>query len=382
MARAKSKLIQGYFKTPVTEAGRIGNIVALYPYRYKMSSYDRYRGTSYEASYRGVHRVLDPCAGTGEAAALVAHRGAMTGLRELDSMAEPAKALTYGVEIQKERAAQARRSLNRVIEGDLAIAEISKEMASVLYLNPPYDDDAEFRRLEHSFLVRTTPYLKVAGLLALIIPRRRLEVSADYLARNYEDFKFWTFDEKEYPVFKQIVLLAKKRHLQLDYEDEIEEAKYRIVQWARGNDLVEPPEDRVVVMAAEEKDDGKASVTFAKRRFNVDAALKEVQDNGITASEAYRDTVWPKGGEGVVQPLMAPRKSHLTLLLMGGAMGRDPMRVGKTYVLIKGSSKKVIDEEVERMDDEGEREKHTYTERSVGTFAALDMTTWEFTQYE
>ena len=289
MARAKSKLIQGYFKTPVTEAGRIGNIVALYPYRYKMSSYDRYRGTSYEASYRGVHRVLDPCAGTGEAAALVAHRGAMTGLRELDSMAKPAKALTYGVEINKERAAQARRSLNRVIEGDLAIAEISKEMASVLYLNPPYDDDAEFRRLEHSFLVRTTPYLKVAGLLALIIPRRRLEVSADYLARNYEDFKFWTFDEKEYPVFKQIVLLAKKRHLQLDYEDEIEEAKYQLVEWAQGNDLVEPPEDRVVVMAAEEKDDGKASVTFAKRRFNVDAALKEVQDNGITASEAYRD---------------------------------------------------------------------------------------------
>ena len=382
MARAKSKLVQGYFKTPVTEAGRIGNIVALYPYRYKVSSYERYRGRSYEASYRGVHRVLDPCAGTGEAAALVAHRGAMTGLKELDSMAEPAKVLTYGVEINKERAAQARRSLNRVIEGDLAIAEIGKDMASVLYLNPPYDDDAEFRRLEHSFLVRTTPYLKVAGLLALIIPRRRLEVSADYLARNYEDFKFWTFDEKEYPVFKQIVLLAKKRQYQLDYEDEIEEAKYQLVEWAQGNDLVEPPENRVVVMASEEKGDGKASVTFAKRRFNVDAALKEVQANGITASEAYRDAVWPEGGERAVAPLMAPRKSHLTLLLMGGAMGRDPIRVGKTHLLIKGSSKKVVDEEVERMDDEGEREKRTYTERSVGTFAALDMTTWEFTQYE
>ena len=379
MARAKSKLVQGYFKTPVTEAGRIGNVVALYPYRYEVSHYDRYRGDYGE---KGVHRVLDPCAGTGEAAALVAHRGAMTGLKELNSMEEPAKVLTYGVEIQKDRAAQARRSLNRVIEGDLAMAEISKDMATVLYLNPPYDDDSEFRRLEHSFLVRTTPYLKLGGLLALIIPRRRLEVSADFLARQYEKFVFWTFGEKEYPVFKQIVLLARKRHYPLEHEGEVDAAKEMIRRWARGDDIVEPPETRQVVMAAEEGGAGKSSITFAKRRFNVDAALKQVQDNGITSSEAYGDAVWPDGGEGAVTPLMAPRKSHLTLLLMGGAMGRDPIPVGDTYVLIKGASKKVIDEEVEPADAEGNREKFTYTERSVGTFAALDMKTWEYTQYE
>ena len=376
MARAKSKLAQGYFKTPVTEAGRIANVVALYPYLY----YDKNRGT-YNESDRGVHRVLDPCAGTGEAAALLAHRGAMTGLKELGSMAEPAKVLTYGVEIQKDRAAAARRSLNRVIEGDLALAEISKEMATVLYLNPPYDDDSEFRRLEHRFLVRTTPYLKKAGLLALIIPRRRLEVSADYLASHYENFTFWTFDEKEYPVFKQIVLLATKRYYNPD-ESDVASAKRRIVAWSKGDDIVEPPTGRVVVTAVEEHGSGKSSVAFAKRRFNVDAALKEVRDRGITSSEAYGDEVWPEGGERVASPLMAPRKSHLTLLLMGGAMGRDPIDVGDTYVLIKGASKKVTDEEIEPMDDEGHREKATYTERSVGTFAALDMKTWEYTQYE
>ena len=382
MARAKSKLAQGYFKTPVTEAGRIGNVVALYPYKYEVSHYDRHRGVAAYETSRGVHRVLDPCAGTGEAAALVAHRGAMTGLKELDSMADPAKVRTYGVEVNKPRAAQARRSLNHVIEGDLAMAEISKDMASVLYLNPPYDDDAEFRRLEHSFLVRTTPYLKVDGLLALIIPRRRLEVSADYLARNYEDFKFWTFGEKEYPVFKQIVLLAKKRYYSLSYESEVEEVRDEIVGWATGTDLVEPPEDRVVVMASEEHGAGKASVTFAKRRFNVEAALREVNANGITASESYVDTVWPEDGAAAVHPLMAPRKSHLTLLLMGGAVGRDPIAVGDTHVLVKGASKKVVDEDIEQMDEAGGREKYTYTERSVGTFAALDMKTWEFTQYE
>ena len=380
MARAKSKLVQGYFKTPVTEAGRIGNIVALYPYRYEVSAYERYRGNINGVG--GVHRVLDPCAGTGEAAALVANRGAMTGLKELNSMAEPAKVLTYGVEVNKPRAAQARRSLNRVIEGDLAMAEISKDMATVLYLNPPYDDDSEFRRLEHSFLVRTTPYLKIGGLLALIIPRRRLEVSADFLARQYEKFVFWTFGEKEYPGFKQIVLLARKRHYPLEHEGEVDAAKETIRRWASGDDIVEPPETRQVVMAAEEDKPGKSLITFAKRRFNVDAALKQVQDNGITSSEAYRDAVWLDGGEGAVTPLMAPRKSHLTLLLMGGAMGRDPIPVGDTHVLVKGASKKVIDEEVEPADDEGNREKFTYTERSVGTFAALDMKTWEYTQYE
>ena len=379
MARAKSKLAQGYFKTPVSEAERIGNVVALYPYRFVMGYPTR---ASDMEHYRGIHRVLDPCAGTGEAASIMAHRGAMSGLREVGFMAEPAKVLTYGVEVNRPRATEARRHLNRVIEGDLAMAEISKDLATVLYLNPPYDDDSEFRRLEHSFLLRTTPYLRTEGLLAFIIPRRRLEVSADYLARNYKDFTFWTFDEDEYPVFKQIVLLARKRPYPADYEAEVEEERDRLVEWARGTDLVEPPTDRVTVRATEEEQAGKITVTFGKRRFNVDAALQEVRANGITASEAYGELVWPERGEAAAKPLMAPRKSHLTLLLMGGAMGRDPIAVGDTHVLIKGAAKKVVDEDIQEIDDAGGREKHTFTERSVGTFTALDMTTWEFTEYE
>ena len=57
----------------------------------------------------------------------------------------------------------------------------------VLFLNPPYDFDAEDKRTEHAFLMYTTRYLTEGGLLLFIVPRQRLAVSARYLSSHYRD---------------------------------------------------------------------------------------------------------------------------------------------------------------------------------------------------
>lgn len=78
-------------------------------------------------------RLLDPCAGTGEAAASIG--------RQLG-------AETFGIELNDERAAMAREQLDRVLHTSAFSVRLANASFSCLFLNPPYDYDDESRRLE------------------------------------------------------------------------------------------------------------------------------------------------------------------------------------------------------------------------------------------
>ena len=83
---------------------------------------------------------LDPCAGTGGALALIAGD---TGVR------------LYGIELDAFRAEEARQNLDQVVQGSTFDAHSPVESYSLLYLNPPYDDevhDDRSRRSEAVFL--------------------------------------------------------------------------------------------------------------------------------------------------------------------------------------------------------------------------------------
>ena len=99
----------------------------------------------------GLRRLLDPCCGTGEPAAQIA---AAAGCE------------AYGVEINTERARVAKKLLNKVVASDLFTVRARPGAFSILYLNPPYDFDADDGRTELSFLKHTLPYLTPGGLLS------------------------------------------------------------------------------------------------------------------------------------------------------------------------------------------------------------------------
>ena len=92
----------------------------------------------------GPRRLLDPCCGTGEPAARIAAAAGCDA---------------YGVEINTERAQVAKKLLNKVVASDLFSVRARPGAFSILYLNPPYDFDAEDGRTELSFLKHTLPYL-------------------------------------------------------------------------------------------------------------------------------------------------------------------------------------------------------------------------------
>ena len=108
-------------------------------------------------------RILDPCCGAGEALADLAAR-----IERPDG----ASVETFGVELHAERAKEAERRLDHALGTDLFQTAIANGAFGLLYLNPPYDQDAgdDEQRTEMRFLRHCTRYLGELGLLVFVVP--------------------------------------------------------------------------------------------------------------------------------------------------------------------------------------------------------------------
>lgn len=137
-----------------------------------------------------------------------------------------------GVELERGRA-EAADKLPRVnvAHGDAFRVERNFE-ASVLYLNPPYDDDRVFGRVEHKFLERFTGFLLAEGVLIFVIPIGAIPACAEHLARHYRDLECWRFPDEDFPVYKQVILRGVKRPTPLPFVPEGE--RVVLEQWALG----------------------------------------------------------------------------------------------------------------------------------------------------
>lgn len=139
---------------------------------------------------------FDPCCGEGVA---------------LKALASGENSITYGIELDAARAAEAKQHLDYVIGGDYRQTKISHGVFSVLFLNPPYDFD-EGERKELIFLRDTLSYLQSQGVLIYIIPQPRLdEKIAKLLSLYFQNIQVFQFPAEEYLAFKQIVVLGIKK---------------------------------------------------------------------------------------------------------------------------------------------------------------------------
>ena len=175
------------------------------------------------SNYRNAEtlRILDPCCGGGDAVARLAERLDRPNALPIE---------TYGVELHRDRAEEAERLLHRTLAADLFATSIANGAFGALYLNPPYDWDAEDKRVEHAFLTHCTHYLVEGGLLIFIVPRQRLAVSARYLSTHYGRMRCWAFPVPEREVFDQVVLIAYRK---ADPSPDAY-AESRVREWADG----------------------------------------------------------------------------------------------------------------------------------------------------
>jgi len=207
MARLASKSLAGFFPLPPHLIP--GLAVMLRPEGFGLAPKPEPGTAHWMTTYAEPHvlRIVDPCAGEGHALRALAH-----GIgRDKPGLVE-----TYGCEMEQTRA-EALGAFNdrhgsgrKFIHGDFFHVRAAPRLADILLLNPPYDQDRKFRRLEARWLDHAAPLLAHGGVLVFVIPHYALEACAETMALHFEEPLAFRFPSGDFEVFKQIVVLARK----------------------------------------------------------------------------------------------------------------------------------------------------------------------------
>ncbi len=151
-------------------------------------------------------------------------------LHQLASNQHDVAITTYGVELDKNRAALAKEQLDHCINAPIESMVIQNDVFSLLYLNPPYDysmkgiGDQQADRKEYLELVRNCRYLKNGGVMVYVIPSYRFadKKIARYLASHFDQMGVLRFSEEDYDDFKQCVFIGyKKKAKQNDFNENL-----------------------------------------------------------------------------------------------------------------------------------------------------------------
>lgn len=269
----------------------------------------------------GPLRILDPCCGTGDPLKKIAgHTGAES----------------YGIELDRQRAATAREKLTHVISTDALSARISAGAFSLLFLNPPYDQD-ERGRLEHRFLVQATACLAPKGLLIYLIPQTRYHANTlRYLSSWYENIRVYRFPDDEYRRFKQTVLFGVKRQKAMLDPSLLEQIRKGVA-----GDLPELPEavSPLYVLPPHVPSHG---LLFRPAEVSPEEALPDIETEGAWQIQEVRENLEPRGTTQSVQPLMPLRQGHLAQLIAAGFINNQVLEKDGRHLLIKGRTVKSV----------------------------------------
>jgi len=282
MARIESQAIGGYYPTPADLLPAIISHVGISKRNY----------------------VLDPCAGEGEA--LAAWKAAVAQ----GSLVGETNHWLVGCELEKTRyRALAERATNSntwtTYHGDAFRLERAAGggLASVLYLNPPYDLDPDFGRMEHRFLERFTQYLGEDGVLVFVVPGYALKASAELLATRYHNIECYRFPGEHYATFKQVVLYANK----LGYARTKDGVLYRaaieqVMSYAEGAEAL--PELAVVETPT-------ITVGASVPLFGFQKPFELRAVDYVTIAQRYRPWVVRAGTADIASPVKPPLPSDL-----------------------------------------------------------------------
>jgi len=296
----------GFYPTPASVVDRIITFIKPCP--------ESFNGS-------GLLRILDPCCGTGDPLKKIAgHTGAES----------------YGIELDRQRAAIARENLTRLICTDALSARISASAFSLLFLNPPYDQD-ERGRLEHRFLVQATAWLSPRGLLIYLIPQTRYHASTlRYLSSWYENIRLYRFLEDEYRRFRQTVLFGVKRHRAL-----LDPTLHEQIKKGIAGELPELPvaETPLYFLPPVAICNG---FLFRPAEVSPEEALPDIETDGAWQISEVRENLEPRDATQSVQPLMPLRQGHLAQLIAAGFINNQVLEKDGRHLLIKGRTVKSV----------------------------------------
>jgi len=303
-------------------------------------------------------RLLDPCAGKGTAASI---------------LAKALNCQSWGAELSPSRAALASEKMDRLFNTPWGSCHLTNESITLLFLNPPYSHDrlGDQKRLELEFLKSTTPKLIRGGALIYIVPHpllRDLDV-ASHLAGYYENIAVHRYPETE---FNQVIVLAVKR---LKFKMPSNEEVQQVQAWAEVEPpmLVEVDEPLYTLLPSSDKSASGQPVRFSRLDWQPEEIVDATQKRGVHSSKEWLDLLNPARGLGEFkQPVMPLKKGHIAMLMASGMTGTLRLNDddGKP-MLVKGRVVKITEKIEETMDKKGKTISEVFRDRFVSTVAIL-----------
>jgi hypothetical protein len=122
----------------------------------------------------------------------------------------------YGVELDTARARLASLKGIETIQGNAFDAIAKPESFSMLYLNPPYDSEIGSignRRMEAVFLEHSYRWLRMEGVLILVIPFERLHDCTGMLSSHFTSLSVFRMTDPDSVQYRQIAVLGIRREI-------------------------------------------------------------------------------------------------------------------------------------------------------------------------
>lgn len=362
MARRESQAVAGFYATPPHLLPLIA--APLRPERWRNPPPPR---PNYFEESRNL-RLVDPCAGEGVA------------LRALVAALAPPKSghvETFACEMETTRHAilsDGGRQRHHLL-ADFFTVRADPGSMDLLYLNPPYDTDRRWRRLEARWLHAATPLLVTGGVLVFVVPHYALTACASLLARHYEDLRGYRFPGRDFEIFKQIVLYARKTVRAVP--------EPRVAAWceAVGADATLLP-DLSDTLPRYEAPTRHASYSVTWESVDFDLASVATLPAWSSERGPLPDLSHPPDllsrHAGVYPVAQPPRPIHLASALAAGVFNglrvepNDP-RSPLPPLLVKGTFTRAWDTVDERHDKDGHLTSETQAERPELRVWVLDL---------
>ncbi|EAR66200.1 hypothetical protein B14911_10712 [Bacillus sp. NRRL B-14911] len=274
-------------------------------------------------------------------------------LDQLTNGHEEIEIRTYGVELDKGRAAEANKHLDTVIQAPIESMVISHNVFGLLFLNPPYDHtmlgvgDDKSERKEYTELVRNTRYLAPNGIMVYIIPSYRFadKKIARFLSSQFEDIAITKFSQEEYEEYKQCVFIGKKKEsARKSLNDKLFSFLQLMDQEEHINKHVTPL-DQLVGRKNWEVPSAEIDIaTFYTKLESKSDFISAIQNN--KGFHAFKERTKPRQLEVGGNPIINIATGQLALLLASGAVN-GIIGEGDTLHAVQGMEvvSKIVSEE-------------------------------------
>lgn len=338
MARLQSISIGGYFPTPKHLIPRIAGL--------------------FQASPVDIHSFMDPCAGDGEAIVELVKILCPNQTHKSSKL----RTQIVGIEMEETRSTKLGNNIRHLVgygdglvgQGDAFSAKIElgdRGGISFLYLNPPYDQDPTYKRLEERFLARFHKVVRVDGYLVFVVPGHALTASATTLAAHFDSLECFRFPDPDYDVYKQVVLVARKTGPKMEPDARIEaQVRAWAVDHANLPVLPETPDWRFNLPPSGQSkyrshgEDGRVTGIERLTMEPLDAAELLANFRPWASDRGGTENLLPAPGEDLLSrtyPIaMPPRPAHIAAGIAAGVFNGNRITpddlLGAPPLLVKG----------------------------------------------